>query len=323
MPGVVRIETDKDRGSGFFVRPTLIVTNAHVTGGAPTVTVTSQSGERMPGRVLEASDTYDIAVIQIGREHPAAVLPLGDSSSLRLGQGIVALGWAEGTAQSTVARGVITGLREMGSRQMVQTDAVPHPGDSGGPVVDRAGAVVGITTFRFDNGSGGLAVPIDDAKAFVQTAGSMVAGPASPDATSPLVSKPSPSADRGALSPPASDADARRQRGAQQYQRDLAAVAQRAARLDDEWTRHKDRCRITTVPAGQTREWFNLYDPRSPLHRTAEYCAAALNDLQRQADSIGTLMRAAEELARRADVYPGTRRDLRARQRLDYAGWDR
>ena len=50
---------------------------------------------------------------------------------------------------------------------MIQTDATPNPGDSGGPLIDAAGEVVGITTLRFDNGSGGLAIPIDDVKPFI------------------------------------------------------------------------------------------------------------------------------------------------------------
>ena len=57
--------------------------------------------------------------------------------------------------------------RLMGQRQMIQTDATPNPGDSGGPLIDAAGEVVGITTLRFDNGSGGLAIPIDDVKPFI------------------------------------------------------------------------------------------------------------------------------------------------------------
>jgi hypothetical protein len=86
---------------------------------------------------------------------------------------------------------------------------------------------------------------------------------------------------------------------------------------------YRQSCGITSVPAGQTREWFGLYDPASPLHRAPQNCAPALNDLQRQADGIGTLMRAADDMARRAGVFPGVRRDLRQRLRLDYAGWER
>jgi serine protease Do len=168
MPGVVMVQSDKMRGSGFFVRPDLVVTNAHVTAGAFAVTLTTQAGIKMPGRVTQMSTEYDIALIQVAASGPAdPSLRLGGSASLRLGQGIVALGWAQSPSQNPLTRGVITGLRLLGERQMVQTDATPNPGDSGGPLIDRNGDVVGITTLRFDNGSGGLAIPIDDVKPFI------------------------------------------------------------------------------------------------------------------------------------------------------------
>jgi S1-C subfamily serine protease len=310
MPAVVMIEAGTSRGSGFLVRPGLVVTNAHVTAGSLTVAVTSQAGAKMTGRVSQSSDEYDIAVIEVGGFGATDTqLPLGNSANLRLGQSIVALGWAEGLKQKTLTRGVITGLRRVGNRLMVQTDAAPNPGDSGGPVLDRAGEVVGVTTFRFENGSGGLAVPIDDVKPFVARIAS--AGmPLPPGADSPAV-------------PQASEADLRRGIGVQRYESDLIVVADRAAALDAAWGRYRAVCRITSVPAGQTREWFNLYNPGSPLHRAPEQCASMLNDVQRQAEAINAAMLAAQETARRADVYPGTRRDLLRRYRLDYAGWDR
>ncbi|HEY2149614.1 MAG TPA: serine protease [Vicinamibacterales bacterium] len=321
MPGVVRVETSTSRGSGFFVRSTLIVTNAHVPGDARTVTVTTQSGQHLPGRVLQSSEKYDVAVIQVGSSSQESVaVPLGQSAQLKLGQGIVALGWAEGPDQSTVRRGVITGLRTDGARQLLQTDTAPHPGDSGGPIVDRTGQVVGITTFRYKDGSAGLAVPIDDVKAFIQAASGMApmatVATSTSSPTSPAVASPTDA-------PRASETDNGRQNGAAQFERDLASVAQRADRLDADWMQYRQSCGITSVPAGQTREWFGLYDPASPLHRAPQNCAPVLNDLQRQADGIGTLMRAADDLARRAGVFPGVRRDLRQRLRLDYSGWER
>ena len=310
MPGVVMIQTEKTRGSGFLVRPDLVVTNAHVVSGYLSVTVTSQTGAKLPGRVAQLSDDYDLAVVQVGRFSPAeAQLALGASADLRLGQGIVALGWAQTLQQRTVTRGIITGLRQMGEHRMIQTDAAPNPGDSGGPVIDRAGQVVGVTTFRFENGSGGLAVPIDDVKPFIERA--LGPGPTISRSVAPVVV------------PRPSDTAVHRGAGEQAYTTDLASTAARATALDEAWARYRVGCQITSVPAGQTREWFVLYDPASPLHRTPGHCAAILNDLQRQADAIGAAMLAADESARRADVYPGTRRELRRQYRLDFAGWDR
>jgi S1-C subfamily serine protease len=304
MRGVVMIETQKSRGSGFFVRSDLIVTNTHVIAGFTDVSVTTQSGTKLPGRVAQISDEADVALVQVGRPgSPDGQLPLGSSATLRLGQGIVALGWAQSLAQRTVARGIVTGLRRVLDRPFLQTDAAPNPGDSGGPVMNRQGEVVGITTLRADDGSAGYAVPIDDAKAVLAKA--LATAPGTANAAGP------------------GGANVQRRTGAQQYAAALGGAARRAADLDDAWSRYKAACHVSEVGGGQSHEWFNLYDPRSPLHRTAASCVSTLTDVQREADAISGSMLGADEAARRADVYPGTRRELRRRLRLDYSGWER
>jgi hypothetical protein len=270
----------------------------------------------MQGRVAQFSDDFDIALIQVGRFSPTdAQLPLGTSSGLRLGQGVVALGWAQSLEQHTVTRGVITGLRQVGERPMIQTDGAPHPGDSGGPVLDRNGQVVGVTTIRLESTTGaattagGLAIPIDDVKPFIERVfGSVLTIPRSNIAT---------------VVPRTSDIEAQRTTGVQRYTANVAAIAARASTLDGAWMRYRVLCKITSVPAGHTREWFGLYDPASPLHRAPESCVTLLNDLQRQADAIRTEMIAAGELARHADVYPGNRREIQQRYRLEHPAWDR
>jgi len=174
MPAVVLIEATKTRGSGFLARPDLAVTNAHVIAGAASVSVTLQNGTKLTGSVLAASTELDLALVSfapVGSTELA--LPLGDSSGLKLGQGIVALGWAEDLTQSTVTRGIVTGLRHDGKQRLVQTDAVPNHGDSGGPVLNRLGAVVGVTTFRAEvkGATAGFAVAVDDLKAFIAESG--------------------------------------------------------------------------------------------------------------------------------------------------------
>jgi len=174
MPAVVLIEAAKTRGSGFLARPDLAVTNAHVVAGAPSVTLTLQSGTKVTGTVVASSTELDLALVAftpVGSNDRA--LPLGDSSSLRLGQGIVALGWAEDLTQSTVTRGIVTGLRHDGKQRLVQTDAIPNHGDSGGPVLNRLGAVVGVTTFRAEvkGATAGFAVAVDDLKSFIAESG--------------------------------------------------------------------------------------------------------------------------------------------------------
>jgi S1-C subfamily serine protease len=313
MPAVVMIQTPKSRGSGFFVKPDLIVTNAHVISGFLFAAITTRDGAKLTGKVGQLSDQYDIALIQVPRLGPIdAQLPLGESASLRLGQGIVALGWAQSLTQSTVTRGIVTGLRREDDRNLLQTDAVPNPGDSGGPLLDRRGQVVGITTARGESGTSGYAVTVDDLKPFVARMNQTIM-------TVPLDS-------RVAAAVPVqreSDTDARRTVGLQRYTGALSAVERSAADLDSTWTRYKAACQITTVPPGLSHEWFGLYDPRSPLHQTQPWCADTLAEIERRARAINATMSSAAEAARQADVYPGPLRALRGSHRLDYPGWDR
>jgi len=310
MPAVVMIQTAKSRGSGFFVRPDLVATNAHVVTGFQVATVTTRDGTTLTGKVGQISDQYDLALIQVVRPGSIdAPLPLGDSASLRLGQGIVALGWAQSLTQSTVTRGIVTGLRHDGHRSLLQTDAVPNPGDSGGPLLDRHGDVVGITTARGESGMSGYAVPIDDVKPFVEKMNQ------APLNQSPMAAAPSP--------PQESDTDVRRTVGLQRYTDTLSAIERTAAELDSTWVRYKTACQITTVPPGQSHEWFGLYDMQSPLHQTPARCAEVLAEIERHAHEISATMTSAAEVARQADVYPGSLRALRAKLRLDYSGWER
>jgi S1-C subfamily serine protease len=311
LPAVVMIQTPKSRGSGFFIKPDLIATNAHVVAGFLFAAITTRDGARLTGKVGQLSDQYDIALVEVPRLGPTdAQLPLGDSASLRLGQGIVALGWAQSLTQSTVTRGIVTGLRQDGDRSLLQTDAVPNPGDSGGPLLDRHGQVVGITTARGDSGVSGYAVAIDDVKPFVAKMTRTIM-------TVPLDSRVVAAVPQRRES----DADSRRAVGLQRYSDALNAVARSAAELDSMWSRYKAACKIA-VPPGQVREWFGLYDVGSPLHQTPPACADILTSLEQRAREISAAMALAAEGARHADVYAGAQRAMRAKYRLDYPGWD-
>ncbi|MBI4485898.1 MAG: trypsin-like peptidase domain-containing protein [Acidobacteria bacterium] len=311
MPGVVMIRTQTGRGSGFYVRPDLIMTNAHVVQGSTAVSVTTRNSDKLDGRVTFVSDDMDVALVQVGRlglTEPQ--LKLGESGSLRLGEDIIALGWAESEEQHTVARGIVTGLRRVQGRPFLQTDAAPHHGDSGGPVMNRHGEVVGITTARAGDGTAGFAVPIDDAKGLIDRINQMATDPAPTTAAAPPPIGPSAVESRRAI-------------GTDQFTATLAALARRADALDAEWNRYTSACGITATSGADSREWFQLFDPRSAIHQTAARCQGVLNSIQQKAHAINTAMLDADETARRADVFPGTRRDLRRRFRLEYSGWDR
>jgi S1-C subfamily serine protease len=165
IPGVVAIRTRTGLGSGFvFDGEGHVITNQHVVDGTSTVEVAFSSGFKAIGTVIATDSDADIAVIKVKAPaeeiHP---LPIGDSSSLLVGQPVVAIGNPFGLS-GTMTLGIISGLGRtqpahaapdggfFSTADIIQTDAAINPGNSGGPLFNLDGEVIGVNqSIRTEN----------------------------------------------------------------------------------------------------------------------------------------------------------------------------
>jgi putative serine protease PepD len=150
------------QGSGFvYGSDGHIVTNDHVVDGATAISVTFSDGTKYSAKVVGADPSSDLAVIKVdapsSKLHP---LSLGDSSSLEVGDGVVAIGSPFGL-EETVTAGIVSALgRDISSADnftisgVIQTDAAINHGNSGGPLLNMAGEVVGVNS-QIESDSGG------------------------------------------------------------------------------------------------------------------------------------------------------------------------
>ncbi len=175
----------KELGSGFIISPDgYIVTNDHVAGNASEITITTTDGRELPAKLVGTDQASDISLLKVDADNLSYEV-LGNSDDLMIGEWVVALGNPFGLFElndkPTVTVGVISAtgmnLEPLDNRyylNMIQTDASINGGNSGGPLVNSIGEVIGMNTLIYTAGGVqgsiglGFAIPIDKVKKIVK-----------------------------------------------------------------------------------------------------------------------------------------------------------
>ena len=310
-PAVVLIQSSSGRGTGFFVEPDTLITNEHVVRADISVRIRTMSGEVLNARVERAAPDLDLAVLKIPQ--PAdnqTVLPMGAVGRVHTGEDVIAIGSPLGTLQNSVTRGIVSAVRQVDNLTMIQTDAAINPGNSGGPLIDRSGTVIGINSYGNATAHGiAFALAVDHARDLMS--GQHVAN---------TVRTPLAALNDGPSATSRSDAEVTRTSAKQRYDQALAKLARQADTIDEDWRRFRRDCYNGTISARFDREWFALYDPKLVQGLVNYGCGGFFADLRTEAYTVKNTVEALDEEARKADVFPGDRRQLRQKYHLD---WDR
>ncbi len=149
-------------GSGFVIDPAgYIVTNNHVINGASSVSVTFQDGTILPATIVGRDKDADLAVLKVDAGHKLAAVTFGDSSKLRVGDWVLAIGNPFGLPGSTTA-GIVSALdRNINADKyddFIQTDASINRGNSGGPLFDLNGKVIGVNSAIYSPSGGSIGI---------------------------------------------------------------------------------------------------------------------------------------------------------------------
>ncbi len=309
LPAVVSIQAGRSRGTGFFIRPDTVLTNAHVIEGQTSVQLQSRDA-KYTARVVTVSTGYDLAVLSVTGTNPnQPTLRLGSITGVRVGQEVIAIGSALGVLSNTVTRGIISAVRQAGAVTLIQTDAALNPGNSGGPLVDRNGVVVGINTLGQRAAEGvAFAVASDHAT-------QLLSGQTSTAAATPLDGL-------NRLTGTPSEGDRRRERGEEAYRQAMEWAARNGDQLDTMWNRYAQAC-VTSATRSGDRPWFAALEPNGVrISATSAYaCPEWLSTVRNNASTIRGEVAKAAEVARQNGVYPGVLRDLRREHRMDWSGW--
>lgn len=153
IKSVVTIRTDISQGSGFIItNDGYVVTNEHIMEGATAAAIITYDGVSHQVTKIGSSALMDIALLKITGTY--APLVLANSDNIQIGQKVIAIGNPLGL-QFSVTEGIVSGINRPGENNInayVQTDAALNPGNSGGPLIDTSGKVIGINNFKIGGG---------------------------------------------------------------------------------------------------------------------------------------------------------------------------
>lgn len=191
------IYSSNSLGSGFAVGENCIVTNAHVIDNPRSITVETYGGTKYKASLLGMNEQQDIAVL-IVKDATFPYLDIADLSTMKTGDDIYAIGAPKGMAYTLTKGGVSAKERLIGNQSYIQIDAAINEGNSGGPLLNDAGQVLGMNTLKMSDSEGiGLAIPISRVCEYLKslgielnTNGNVVDSIEIPEETKPSDTKP-------------------------------------------------------------------------------------------------------------------------------------
>ncbi len=312
LPSVVQIITGSGSGTGFIVSESgLVVTNRHIVGSARRVTVLTATGEEYRGEVVQRHSVLDLAYVEIDSDRAFTPLTIGDANGVSVGEAVIAIGYPLGEElglEPTVSRGIISAKRD----DYLQTDASLNPGNSGGPLLDTNGNVIGVITARVESTETGrpvtgigFAIPVNEVQ---QDLGALAASasPSSDATATPLPTIP-PTPDIEATKAALEAMDAHR-RQAEQATRTATEAQQEAERYATslEATRIAELPTPTPEPTPVPTPLPTI--PPTPDIEATKMAIAALDALQHQsAQATRTAIEAQQEAERYAASLEATR----------------
>lgn len=170
IKSVITIETDRAQGTGFFVTDDgFIITNAHILFGGRYARIITSEKETYFAKLVGYNLTLDLALLKIN--DTSRRIELADSDNVKLGEKVIAIGNPLGLS-FTVTEGIVSGIGRISPNNnlslYIQTDVSLNPGNSGGPLINREGEVIGINNFKISNTEGiGFALESNTIRKFI------------------------------------------------------------------------------------------------------------------------------------------------------------